>query len=114
MGHGILKAVRFLGTVAGAPIGAIQGIRSGSGRVFGRLNRAKSHERIFQLETRLAELEQRICELSDKALPLSEVVTRTTERTRVIDGLVDAERHVIDTIFRHNLKLQKPKMIKQY
>ena len=68
-----------------------------------------SFKRIDGFKSRIAELERRIYELGDKSMPLSEVLTRTTERARVIDNLVEDERHVLDTIFRHNLELQKPK-----
>ena len=68
-----------------------------------------SFKRIDGFKTRIAELERKIYELGDKSMPLSEVLTRTTERARVIDNLVEGERRVFNTIFRHNLKLQKPK-----
>ena len=69
-----------------------------------------SFKRIDGFKTRLAELERMVYELSDKSLPLSEVLTRTTYRARVIDNLVEGEKYVLDTIFHHNLKLQKPKL----
>jgi len=110
--HTALRAARFMGIAAGIPIGIIQDIRSGLERVFNPIKmRYKSPQRIAQLEKRLAELEQRIHEFNSLNLPFSEEFSRTTKQTKVINGLAicDAERCVLNAIFRYNLKLQRPK-----
>jgi len=109
-----LEAARFVGMAAGTPIGIIQDIRSGLGKVFNPIKmRYKSPQKIAQLEKRIAELEQRIHEFRSLNLSFSEESTKTIKQARAVNGLAvcNAERRMLNTIFRHNLKLQKLKSV---
>jgi len=110
---GVIEAARFVGSAAGIPIGIIRNIRSDLRRIFNRWERP---QRIVQLEKRLAELEQMIHELGPKALPVSDEFTQTINLAREIYSLdvCDPETLVLDTIFRHNVKLQKSNFIDKY
>ena len=85
------------------PVGIIKGIRYFLSIAFGRTKFIDSSEIIASLEIRLVELEKKVYELSERRRSL-----RTGERVRFLDGLLDGERRVLDTIFHHNIKLQKP------
>ncbi|MFC1556457.1 hypothetical protein ACFL5L_00560 [candidate division KSB1 bacterium] len=109
--HGALKAARFVGIAAGIPIGMVQDIRSGLEKVFNPIvMRYKSRQRINQLEKRLAELENSIKNLN---LPIDEELIKIANQAGALNvfTIPDNERRVLRTIFRHNLKLQKPRPI---
>jgi hypothetical protein len=110
----IAKVARFLGRCAGAPVGIVHSICLAMDGTFDRLKEAGDPLEIAEIEDRLAELQKRVYELSGRTLLLAEAASRTAEPARVVNSLVDGERNVLDTIFRHNLKLQKPGMIIQY
>jgi len=109
--HGALKVARFVGFAAGIPIGMIQDVRSGLEKVFNPIViKYKRRQRIDQLEKRLIELENSIKNLN---LPFNEELIKISKQAGALNVLTisDNEKHVFRTIFRHNLKLQKPRPI---
>ena len=109
--HGVLKAAHFVGIAAGIPIGMVQDIRSGLKKVFNPIvMRYKSRQRINQLEKRLSELENSIKNLN---LPFNEELIKNANQAGALNvfTIPDNERCVLRTIYRHNLKLQKPRPI---
>jgi len=72
--------------------------------------RYKSRQRIDQFEKRLAELENSIKNLN---LPFNEEFIKIAKQAGALNVLTisDNERRILRTIFRHNLKLQKPRPI---
>lgn len=90
-------------TIRGKPVGIMKGIRHFLSIAFSRMKIIDSSEIIASLEIRLTELEKKVYEFSERRGSL-----RNSERVRFLDGLLDGEKHMLDTIFRYNIKLQKP------